>query len=458
MKKAFLLIALTGCLNYHPKMPDIPIPETWKEVTTEELSFSEKNRFWEFFEDPVLNQLENEALAGNFDLQIAASRIENARALVMKDHAQRLPKVDLNVSATQDETLLNPRSFGSPTNHLERVKQEQYSMIGAFSYEADLWGKFKAKEKSARSNLQASKWEHEFIYQTLVADVAISYFNLRSFEAQIAVLEEGIFLWKDKIDLIKSRVEAGLEPEIDLAKAQLELALVEGEAQSAKRDRALEENKLAALVGKPASSFKVAPGKLPENVPPLPNILPSQILLRRADIQSALSFVSAGRYDVSVALKNYFPSFPLTGNLGLSSPLLSHFFEWQARYWGYALNAIEPLFDGGRRKADVKQAKARFNESVSIYQKTVNQAFQDVEDALSTLHYKNLQMEAQTRACLAAADTFTLSEEQFKSGLISYLLVADAKNRSIAVERKKAALKGEELTAWVQVLKALGIQ
>ncbi len=457
MKWLFLLI-LAGCLSYHPTLPEIPIPATWKELSLQEEAFSEKNRFWEFFNDPVLNELEEIALLGNFDLQIAASRIEEARALVKKDHAARLPKLDLNASATQDETLLNPRSFGSPTNHLERVKQEQYTLIGDFSYEVDLWGKLKAQEKSARFRLQASQWEHEFVYQTLVTDIALSYFKLRSFEEQITVLEEGMTQWEDKIDLLKKRIEASLEPEINLAKARLEHALLEGELQIAKRDRILEENRLAILVGKTASSFQVVPGKLPAEVPTLPAVIPSQILLKRADIQSALALVSAGKYEVTVALKNYFPSFPLTGSLGLSSPLLSHFFEWQARYWGYALNAIAPIFDGGHRKAQVKQAKAHFQESALIYQKTVNQAFRDVEDALTTFHYKNLEMDAQVKACAAASDTFSLSEEQFKSGLISYLLVADAKNSSISVERKKAMLKGEQLNAWVRVLKALGIQ
>ncbi|HEY4831252.1 MAG TPA: TolC family protein, partial [Waddliaceae bacterium] len=220
----------------------------------------------------------------------------------------------------------------------------------------------------------------------------------------------------------------------------------------------LEENSLAALLGKPASSWKIPPGNLPKNIPALPPVLPSEILIRRADIQSALSKVSAGRSEVNVALRNYFPSFPLSSTLGLSTPLISHFFEWQARYWGYALNAIQPLFDGGKRASDVNYAKARFWESFSFYQKTVNQAFKDVEDALSSLHLLGLQLEAQTRAAVAASDTYCLSEEQFKSGLISYLLVADSKNTSISVERQTIALKGEQLMAYVRVMKAFGLQ
>ncbi len=104
-------------------------------------------------------------------------------------------------------------------------------------------------------------------------------------------------------------------------------------------------------MGKPASSWKISPGNLPKNIPALPKVLPSEILIRRADIQSALAMVSASRADVNVALRNYFPSFPLATSLGLSTPLIGHFFEWQARYWGYAFNALAPLFDGGKRNS-----------------------------------------------------------------------------------------------------------
>ncbi len=451
------VILLAGCLSYHPKTAETQIPEAWKADYPLQETFVEKNRFWELFEDDVLNALEEEALAGSFDLQIAAHRIQQARSLVSKSQAERLPKVDLKASATQDETLINPHSYGSST-HLERVQQEQYGIVADFSYEIDLWGKFRAKEKSAADRLKASQWDYEFIYQTLVTDIAIHYFMLRSLGEQIAFLEQALSVWSDKVHLIQHRVHAGLEHEINLSKAKLESALVEGKLKEVRKNYALEENRLAALMGKPASSWKVALGKLPKTCPNVSHVLPSQILLRRADVQSALAYVSAGRSDVTVALRNYFPSLPLVGTAGLSTPLISRFFEWQARYWGYAFNAIQSLFDGGGRRADVKFAKARFAETFSLYQKTVNQAFKDVEDALSTLHYTNLQLETQIRASEAATDTYALSEEQFKGGLISYLLVADAKNNSISVEREMIVLKAQRLIAWVRLMKALGLQ
>ena len=455
---SFLFLALlAACGNYNPHLQEVAIPTTWKQTMPSQDSFSEKNRFWELFEDPILNELEEEGIAANFDLQIAASRIFQSRATVLKEHGNRFPQVSSSFSAASDETLLNPHSFGS-SHHMGRVKQEQYSLLAGFSYELDLWGKLKAKEKSARYRLQASELEYEFVYQTLVTDIATHYFTLRTLDEEIAFLERAISIWAETVHLNQCRVQAGLDPAIDLSRSKLELARVEAEIERVRRDRALEENALATLIGKPASSWKISTGHLPKQIPNFPSVLPSEILLRRADIQRASAQVAAGRSDVEVALKSYFPSFPLTASLGLVSPFLSHLFEWQARYWSYALNAIQPLFDGWKRKADVHLAKARFAENFAEYQKTVNQAFKDVEDALSTLHHTHLQIEAQTRAVKASTDTLTMAQDQFQSGLISYLLVADSENTSIQVGREAIALKGQQIIAWIRLMKSLGIQ
>lgn len=452
------LLFLAGCKEYAPSLPETSIPISWKEDFPHDAAFVEKNRFWELFEDPVLNALEEEALATNFDLQIVSTRILQARALVRNAHGKRLPEINLNAAATADETLLNPRSFGSPTNHLERVSQQQYSLLAGFSYELDLWGKLKDQEKSARHRLSAAQWEYEFVYQTLVTDIALHYVTLRMLEEELLFLEQARALWKETASLNECRFQAGLDAAIDVSRAELELSLVQAEIEYTKGQYAAQENALATLMGKPASSWKIAPGRLPRKLPPLPQVLPSEVVFRRADIQAALALVSAGRADVDSACKSYFPSFPLTASLGLASPFLSHTLEWQARYWGYVFNALEPLFDGGQRKANTQTAKARFAEQFAIYQKTINQAFKDIEDALSSLHYTRLQLQAQNKALEAAIDTHSLAQEQFDGGLISYLLVADSENTSVAVERQAIALRGQQIMAWIRLMRALGLQ
>lgn len=458
MKKAlFLLLLLGGCRTYQPDLPSPEIPAAWKETSLQETTAFLKNRFWELFEDPVLNHLEEEAIQANFDLQIAASRIQQARSSVKKDRAARLPAVNASASVTDDETLLNPRSFGSPRS-LQRVEQRQYNLTADFSYELDLWGKLAAKEKGARHRLEASRWAYDFVYQTVVTDVALHYFSLRTLQEELAFLQRTQGIWQETISLNETRIEAGLDSHTDLSRARLELALVEAAMERTRLDLATEENAIAMLLGKPPSSLNILPGKLPTVIPAVPAILPSEVLQRRPDIQQKLSLVAAGRSDVEAALRNYFPSFSLTGSLGLSSPVLSHLFEWQARYWGYALSALQPLFDGGKRHADVLQAKALFAESFANYQKTVNQSFQDVEDALAGVHYSTLEHAAQKRAVDAAIDTESLTKEQWNKGMISYLLAADSERTSIQVQRQAIRLKGQQLQAWVRLMKALGVQ
>lgn len=454
----FCLLCVAGCQRYEPQVPEIIIPKYWKEDFSNDGCFLEKDRFWELFEDTVLNELEEEAISANFDLKIAISRIIQARSLVLKDRAKRLPEINLNTSLKGDETLLNPRSFGSPKKDLERVTQQQYSLLTGFSYELDLLGKLKDKEESAHYRYQASQWDHEFVYQNLVTDVAIHYFSLRALEEELEFLKKVKDIWKEKISLSECRVQAGLDSEIDLSRAKVELALAQAELEQTRWKCINQENALATLIAKPASCWKVGSGRLPKHLPKLPSILPSEILFRRADIQAASALVSSGRADVDVALKSYFPSFPLTAGIGLASPFLSHFFEWEARYWGYALNAFQCLFDGGQRKADVRMAKAQFLERFAAYQKIVNQSFTDVEDALSALHYTNLQLQAQTEALDAAVDTFYLAREQWTSGIISYLLVADSENTSIEAERKITTLRGQQIIAWIRLIKAFGLQ
>jgi multidrug efflux system outer membrane protein len=454
----FCFFCISGCRYYKPEISETSIPLSWKEEYPSNRIFQEKNQFWRLFEDPILNQIEEETISANFDLQIACSRILQARALVHKEHGVRLPRLDLSASLNEDETLLNPRFFGSPIKHLERVNQQQYFLLLGLDYELDLWGKLKDKERSAHYRYVASSWEHEFVYQTLITDVALHYFSLRTIEEELLLAQNVIDSWKDTVFLYQCLVQAGLASEIDLARASLELALAQAEIEQIKHQYNTEENALAALMGKPAPDWKIAPGKLTELLPSLPVVLPSEVLLRRADIQAAQALVSAGRIDVDIAIKSYFPSFPLTADLGLSSPFLSHFFTWQARYWEYVLNAVQTLFDGGQKKAEIQRAKAQFMERFAFYQKTVTQAFKDVEDALSSFNHTALELQAQKKAIEASLSTCSLAKEQFNSGLISYLLVADSEKTSIAVKRQETFLKGQQIAAWIRLLKAIGIQ
>jgi multidrug efflux system outer membrane protein len=452
-----VLTLLSSCATFNPAVPETEIPHAWKENVKSTRSYALDNHFWEYFEDPILNALESEAIAANFDLQIAVYRIQEARALVSREHSKRLPQVTLNASATADETLLNPRSYGSPRN-LERVQQREYDVLADFAYEIDFWGKFKAQETGARMRQEAASWEYEFVYQTVVTEVAARYFSLRTLEEEIECLTQAICNRQNTVSIHECRVEAGFDPTMDLARAKLNLALAEADLEAVKKHHAIEHNALVTLLGRPASSWSLPPGKLPAITPPIPAILPSEVLMRRADVQQQLALVAAGRSDVDVALKDYFPSFPLTAALGLCSPVLSNLFEWQARYWQYAFNALAPVYDGGRRKANVAGAKARFHATFATYQNTVNRAFQDVEDALSTLHYSKLQYEAQGRALLSARDTALLSKDRYETGLISYLLVADSENMALDVARRSIALRGGQLLAWLRLMRALGIQ
>ena len=221
MKRFVWLIFLSACSSYKPCLPETEIPTEWKEIVPAVEFCTQKNRFWELFNDPLLNELEEEAICANFDLQIAAARIEQARALVQKEHAKRLPEVFFNGSAVADETLINPRFFGSPRK-LERTAQRQYNFLADFAYELDLWGKFRAEEKSARYRRNAVEWEYEFVYQNIVIDVATRYMTIRTLEEQIRYLRQAVGSRNDAVKIYTSRAEAGCDAEIDLSRSKLD--------------------------------------------------------------------------------------------------------------------------------------------------------------------------------------------------------------------------------------------
>lgn len=193
-------------------------------------------------------------------------------------------------------------------------------------------------------------------------------------------------------------------------------------------------------------------------MPLVPSVLPSEVLFKRADVQKYWNILAASHSEVNIALKDYFPSFSLTAMLGLASPTISSLFDWEGRYWKYLISVLEPIFDGGKKRGHVKKSKAQFYENFAQYKKSVIQALKDVEDSFSVFHAVNKQFIAQKNSLDAAQNILTITKDQFEAGLISYILVAEAEQNQIEIERKTIILRGEKFLAWIKLIKALGVQ
>lgn len=457
----FLFIILQSCNKFFcPDYSNIEVPSTWKTALTipTEPQSPIPNRFWELFDDPVLNHLEEQGIKCNLDLEAAFYRIEQARALTSIETSSLFPRIDLNTSVTRDETLIDPGDYGVRNPKFKRVQQQQYNILTQFSYELDLWGKLKDKKNNLQFREKAFVWERDLIYQTLVTDIALAYFSARTLEAEIQFLKKALDIQRNKIKIYQSRIEAGVDSGLEISRAKSEIGYIEVDLELAIKDLSLQKNKLATLIGSVPSSFDLLQGDFPSEMLSVPSILPSEVLFKRADVQKYWNTLAASHSEVNIALKDYFPSFSLTGMLGLASPTISSLFDWEGRYWKYLISVLEPIFDGGKKRGNVKKSKAHFYENFAQYKKSVIQALRDVEDSLSVFHAVNRQFIAQKKSLGAAQNILTITKNQFEAGLISYILVAEAEHNQIEIERKTIILRGEKFLAWVKLIKALGIQ
>ena len=189
----------------------------------------------------------------------------------------------------------------------------------------DLWGKLKDKKSNFQLREKASIWEGELIYQTLVTDIAFVYFSVRTLETEIRFLKKVLDIQRSKINIYQSRIEAGVDSGLEISKAKLKIGSIEIDLELAAKNLSLQKNKLAILVGSAPFSFELISGELPFQVPSVPHMLPSEILLKRADVQKASNILAASHFEVDVALKNYFPSFSPNGDVGSSK---SYYFKF----------------------------------------------------------------------------------------------------------------------------------
>lgn len=461
MRNTSLLLILCGLtsscnLGVSPCYPPTEMSYEWKETTECCTPSAFPGKFWTLFNDETLNCLEEQAINSSPNLTIAVGRIVQAEALLEKAHSRRLFDLNWNTGLDKQQYLIRPAEFGAPFTGLRRVQQQAYTSLFNFSYEVDMWGKLKDRESAAWESLNASHWAFDFAIQTLTTEVARLYFITRTLDEEIVFLKQAVNVRKDQVDINSARVKAGLDPEIDLSRARLELEIAMGDLENSERIRALSEHALAVAVGVPPSCFILEPGTLPSEIPPPPCFTPSETLLMRPDVQQSWSLVASSFYDVNAAQKNLYPSFPLTLVGGVESPSLSSWWTWEGRFWEYALNMAAPLYDGGLRCSDVLFNKGVWIERFYQYKNTLLIAFQDVEDSLSDYFYRKLQYETELRALEAAKDTAYLAEAQFEAGIITFLLVADSQNTALNTEIKAIALKGEQALSWVRLVRAFG--
>ena len=438
---------------------EAPIPAseagTWKSAQPSDAL--ERGQWWTAFGDETLNKLEDEALAQNQSLKAAAARVRESRASLNAARSAWFPELDAGFGPTRER--VSPASQGLPENAY-LPPQTIWRAQTTVSYEAPLFGRVSDNVAATRADAQQQEALFRSVQLALQADVAANYFSLRELDTEQDLYRKTVASREDGLKLVKHRYDAGEVSELDLQQATNALASARAEAAGVERQRAASEHALAVLLGKPPAEFTFPQEPLVPVVARVPAGLPSALLERRPDISAAERAMAAANARVGLAKSAFFPQLDITGAFGYESIGLANLFKWSSRTFllgplaGTALTL--PIFDGGRRKAQLAQARAQYDEQVANYRSQVLTAFREVEDSLSDLRLLDDQIRAQNDAVAAAARAQHLSEAQYREGQVNYLDVLDSQRTVLAAQRQASQLAGSQAVATVNLIRALG--
>jgi len=418
-------------------------------------SFADQG-WWEIYQDPTLLELLRVALANNFDVRIAAERVEQARANLGVAHMQQLPQVSVAAGAQRARTSQYELLPGTP------AISDAFVLQGSLSYELDFWGKYRRASEAARAQLLASEYAREDVAAGLVASVATAYFTLQSLDEQLDITHRTVDSRRKFVELTRAQHERGTVSGLDVATAQAQLAIAEANIPDLERQIAVQEDLLSVLLGhSPAPVLRNAEGAIKRlsegTVPPVPPAgLPSSLLERRPDVREAEQQLVAANAEVGVARANLYPSITLTAAGGVASTALSDLFTAPAHTWSLGGSLLQPLLDPQRSQYQVEFANAQKRAAILQYQKSVQSAFQEVADALITRQklaefqkQQQLQVEAQRTANKIAL-------ARYRVGYSSYFNVIDADRDLFSAELSLSAAHLNTLLSLVQLYRALG--
>lgn len=459
--------------------PDVGVANVgYKSATGDESSNAPQlgRDWWRLFNDPVLDDLIAQAQQANTDVAAAVARVAQSRAATRSATSAYYPVITLDPSVQRSRsprngvfiggaggTVVTPGPTTNPSGGGTRsgggaAGRTTTSVRIPFdlAYEVDVWGRVRRSVEAATAQQRASEADFEVVLQTLEADVAQNYFTLRSLDAQDEILRRTTESYRRQEELTQKQLRAGLMAPTDLYQARAQLNSTLAQQIDNRRQRADAEHALAVLLGRTPAELSLDHRPLDLSPPTLPAGLPADLLRRRPDVAAAEQALAAASAQIGVAEADFYPSIRLAGAAGFQSFDLQHALDWENRVWSLGPSVSLPLFEGGRLRANLQQARARFDESLANYRGQVLTAVRDVEDALTDLHHRADEAAAQERAVAASREYVRLSQLQYERGLVGYLQVIDAERTLLSNELSAAQILNQRLVSTVLLIKSLG--
>lgn len=451
-------VACTAGPNY--QHPEMDLPETWENKPGAVKPVAEKSvsvigeRWWSLYADPVLDQIEDEALAHNADAQLAVVRILEARAQLGIAESDQFPKVNANGADSRTKRSINPGQFIPPVRILDFTRVT----IDA-SYELDLWGKFRRVSEAARADLFAKQFNIEAVRLSLTAQVAQQYFLLLSADAQEAATRRVLAGRKERLVLDKKRYETGVISEYELHQSEADADNTQAQLITIIGVRDQLEAGFALLLGR--SPRNLMNSKLERGNPSLVNVwvpdgLPAELLLRRPDLQESEQNLIAMNARIGAARAQFFPSINLTSYLGSESISFSRLFSGPAGIFQFATGIGQPIFNAGRIKSGIKIAESRRDQALVQYRQAVASAFTDVRKALLEQESSRQRLAAESSRSRALSTARKQAELRYRAGISSRLEFLDVERNYLLAELTRIEAERDQRIAVANLFKAMG--
>jgi multidrug efflux system outer membrane protein len=445
---------LTGCAvgpNYQRPKVDVPVEYRGAEGANQQASIADLP-WWEVFKDQQLQELVKIALANNYDLKIAVTRIEQARQLAAQARGQFFPFLNYSVGSSygKNEFLGNTAINGGE-------EQGAFGTAVSVAWEADVWGRLRRENEAARAQYLSTEEARRGVMLSLVSDVAQAYFELLELDLELDIAKNSTDSFSQTLDLFTHRLEGGVASKLDTSRAAAARATAAASIPELERQIALKENQISVLLGKNPGPIAHSAKLLDQNLPPdVPAGLPSALLERRPDILTAEQQLRSANAQVGVATANYFPRIGLTALFGRASSPLSSLSSGEATVWSLAANVAGPIYQGGILRAQKRQSVAFWEQTKLQYEQTAQIAFQDVSNALiSRQKYESIRHE-QAQAVQSYEESVKVSLQRYTAGKASYFEVLDAQLQLYPAENALALTELNRRTVIVQLYKALG--
>jgi multidrug efflux system outer membrane protein len=453
-------VAVLGGCSLAPKYAPPPPPQVaaYKEAgdwaPAAPADAQPRGSWWEAFNDPALNDLEQQLTRSNPDLRAAVARFEEARGVAIQARSNLFPTLGANASATRSKASVNAPltealgGAGTTGNDF---------LLGLnLSWEVDLFGRVRNEAAAAGNQAQASAADLAAVELSLQAELASDYFFLRGDDATVQLLQDTIRVYDHAYQLTKNRYDEGISAATDVDQADTLRQNARSQLAATNLDRARLEHAIAILLGKVPSAFALERGDLSAGPPALDAGVPSKLLERRPDVGRAERQMAAANAQVGVARAAWFPVFSISGLAGFESGLASSWLQAPSHFWSVGPSGSVPLLDGGARYGLNKQARAQYTEAAENYRKVTLTAYQEVEDSLAGLHHLAIQRQADEAAAASAQSSAHHADERYDQGVADYVEVTTTHTAALNAQRDTISVRVAQINASVALVRATG--